>query len=68
MKSQKIKNSGIFENYKPKEKIVKCKDCGLEFTQKGTAKFKRKYCDKCSKKRKDDYANLWKVCANDCDD
>ena len=53
---------------KPKVKIVKCKDCGKEFEQKARARFPRKYCDKCSAKRKKDYANLWKVKASDCEE
>jgi hypothetical protein len=53
---------------KKKGKIVKCKDCSTKFEQKGSARYERKYCDKCSKKRKRDYENLWKVKAEDCDD
>ena len=53
---------------KKKEKKLKCKDCGAEFIQKATARFPRKYCDKCSKKRKKDYENLWKVKAKDCEE
>jgi len=48
--------------------MIKCSDCSKEFEQKATARYKRKYCDKCSKKRKKDYENLWKVKANDCED
>ena len=49
-------------------KKVKCRDCGKEFEQKKTARYARKYCEKCSKKRKKDYEGLWKVKAGDCDD
>jgi hypothetical protein len=50
------------------DKIIKCKDCGKEFVQKENARYKRKYCEKCSKKRKEDYDNLWKVSADECDE
>ncbi len=58
----------IINPKKKKDKKLKCKDCGAEFTQKATARFPRKYCDKCSKQRKKDYEDLWKVKAEDCDD
>ena len=58
----------IIDPKKKKPKQVKCKDCGTEFIQKATARFPRKYCDKCSKKRKKDYENLWKVKAEDCEE
>ena len=58
----------IIDPKKKKTKIVKCKDCGKEFEQKATARYQRKYCKKCSKKRKKDYENLWKVKASDCED
>ncbi len=58
----------IYVNPKPKVKIVKCKDCGKEFEQKVKARYPRKYCDKCSKQRKKDYENLWKVKAEDCEE
>ena len=68
VKSIKKENSGIFKNYKPKEKEKKCKDCGNTFIQKGTVRFERKYCEECSKKRKEDYENLWQVSADDCEE
>ena len=54
VKSIKKENSGIFKNYKPKTKVKKCKDCGKDFEQPGSARYERKYCSDCSKKRKDD--------------
>ena len=51
-----------------KAKKMKCKDCGKEFETKPNARYPRKYCDKCSKKRKKDYEALWKVKAEDCED
>jgi len=68
VRSIKTQNSGIFKNYAPKTKIKKCKDCGKEFEQKGGARYERKYCEKCSKKRKADYESLWKVTADNCDE
>lgn len=50
------------------EKQIKCKDCGKEFTAKISARYSRKYCDKCSKKRKEDYENLHSVKFEDCDE
>lgn len=50
------------------KKIIKCKDCGKEFEKSPNARYERKYCEKCSKKRKEDYDNLWKVSADECDD
>jgi|TARA_Y100000310_G_C20686953_1_gene819648 Zn finger protein HypA/HybF involved in hydrogenase expression len=49
-------------------KKIKCKDCKKEFEQKTNARYARKYCKKCSKKRKKDYADLWKVSADECED
>ncbi len=68
MKSLKKENSGIFKNYKPGVKIKTCKDCGRDFEQSKGARYERKYCVDCSKKRKEDYENLWKVTAEDCGD
>ena len=49
-------------------KKVACKDCGKEFETKVTSRFTRKYCDKCSKKRKVEYDNLYNVNFEDCED
>lgn len=68
MKSQKRQNSGIFKNYKPKIIKKKCKDCKTEFEQSKGARYEKKYCEKCSEKRKKDYDDLWKVKAEDCED
>ena len=53
---------------KVKKKKVKCKDCGKEFEVSPRARYSRKYCKKCSEKRKKDYENLWKVKAEDCEE
>ena len=58
----------IIEPKKKEPKKVKCRDCGKEFEQKATARFQRKYCSKCSAKRKKAYANLWKVKSEDCEE
>lgn len=50
------------------EKNVICKDCGKEFSAKVTSRYARKYCDKCSLKRKKDYDNLYSVKFEDCDE
>lgn len=48
------------------EKI--CKDCGKEFEEKKSARYPRKYCDKCSKKRKKDYEKIHLITADQCED
>lgn len=58
----------IIDPKKKKDVKKKCADCKKEFTQKGSSRYKRKYCDKCSKKRKKDYEDLWKVKAEDCEE
>ncbi len=50
------------------EKTLVCKDCKKEFVLKKTGRYARKYCDKCSKQRKKDYENLYKVKFEDCED
>lgn len=50
------------------KKVIKCKDCGKEFPKSENARYERKYCEKCSKKRKKDYDNLYKLTADDCDE
>ena len=49
------------------KKII-CKDCGKEFETKVSTRYTRKYCDKCSKKRKVEYENLYNVNVEDCED
>jgi hypothetical protein len=58
----------IYINNEGKVKKRICRDCKKEFEQKATARFPRKYCDACSKKRKEDYENLWQVTADECED
>ena len=40
-----------------------CRDCKKEFEAKSTygSRYPRKYCEKCSKKRKKMWDNQWKV-------
>ena len=49
------------------KKKIKCKDCAKEFEFK-PGKYTRKYCPKCSKQRKKDYDNLYKVTPGDCEE
>ncbi|MBI2630513.1 cytochrome C551 [Candidatus Pacearchaeota archaeon] len=51
-------------------KTIKCRDCGKEVEVKlsNNPRYKRKYCDKCSKERKKSWDNLWKVKIEDCED
>lgn len=56
-----------FDFYMAMKKVT-CKDCGKEFETNVTSRFSRKYCDKCSKKRKEDYDNLYSVEFEDCED
>jgi hypothetical protein len=53
---------------KPRLKKVKCFDCGKEFEVNSRARFPRKYCDACSKKRKKAWDNQWKVKFEDLED
>jgi hypothetical protein len=45
-----------------------CFDCKEEFEYETNSKYFRKYCDKCSKKRKKMWDNQWKVKYEDLDD
>jgi len=47
---------------------VKCKDCGKEIEINPRARFKRKYCPKCSAERKKAWGERWKVTIDDCED
>ncbi len=49
-------------------KIKECPDCGKEFEMDTRARYKRKYCKKCSKERKKAWDNQWKLKAEDMDD
>ncbi|MBU0906661.1 MAG: hypothetical protein KKD18_01940 [Nanoarchaeota archaeon] len=52
----------------PKPKKKKCFDCGAGFMTNPRARFKRKYCDACSKKRKKAWDNQWKIKFEDLED
>ena len=45
-----------------------CKDCKKEFEYKKTARYPRKYCDKCSAERKKEYENIHNITVNDCEE
>jgi hypothetical protein len=45
-----------------------CLECKKEFEVSPFARFPRKYCPKCSEKRKKQWANQWKVKYEDLDD
>jgi len=49
-------------------KKKKCFDCKTEFEFDSNARFQRKYCKKCSEKRKKMWDNQWKVKFEDLDD
>jgi hypothetical protein len=44
-----------------------CKDCKKEF-EYVKSRYVRKYCKKCSDKRKKDYENIHLIDAKDCED
>lgn len=48
--------------------LQKCFDCKKEFESKSNARFPRKYCPKCSAKKKKLWENQWKVKFEDLDD
>lgn len=49
-------------------KIVKCKDCEVEFETNPNARYPRKYCDKCSLERKEAYEKIDEIEFDDCED
>ncbi|MEK6927807.1 MAG: hypothetical protein AABX11_05230 [Nanoarchaeota archaeon] len=49
-------------------KKQKCFDCKKEFEVSPNARFKRKYCTDCGKKRKKMWENQWKVKFEDLPD
>jgi len=49
-------------------KTKKCKDCKKEFDVNPKARFERKYCDSCGKKRKKLWDEQWKIKFEDCED
>jgi NMD protein affecting ribosome stability and mRNA decay len=48
--------------------MKKCKDCGKEFEQKKTARYPRKFCEKCSAERKKAYDHIDEINIEDCED
>lgn len=48
--------------------LVNCKECGKEFKPQKGSKYKRTYCNKCSKQRKKDYQNIHLVTADECEE
>mgnify|MGYP001567015477 CR=1 FL=1 len=49
-------------------KTVSCRDCKKEFEINPNARYKRKYCDKCSAERKKAYDNIHLVKFEDSED
>jgi len=49
-------------------KTIKCGDCEAELEINTNARYKRKYCEKCSKKRKKLWDEQWKVKFEDLED
>ena len=51
---------------------IECKNCGKEVEVTQSLKFKRKYCDDCSKKNKKEWKdwkeNQWKLTIDDMED
>jgi len=45
-----------------------CKDCGKEFETPSYSRYPRKFCDKCSKKRKKAYENIHLITADKCEE
>jgi hypothetical protein len=47
-----------------------CRDCKQEFEVKSTynSRYPKKYCDKCAKERREAYADIHNVSADDCED
>ena len=50
------------------EKEIKCKDCGKKVIIETKSRFRRKYCEKCSKERKEAYAKIGEIKFEDCED
>jgi len=48
--------------------IKTCRDCKKEFEAKSNSRYPRKYCDKCSKERKEAYEDIHNVRVGDCED
>ncbi len=47
---------------------IKCGKCKVLFKLPEKSKYKRKYCDKCSKQRKKDYEKAYLITADECED
>jgi len=47
---------------------IKCKECGVLFNPPENSKYKRKYCNKCSKQRKKDYEKVYLITADECEE
>lgn len=50
------------------KKKIKCKECGKSFETNPRARYRRKFCDKCSKQRKKEYENIHLLTADQCED
>ncbi len=50
--------------------IRTCKDCKKEFEAKSSynSRFPKRYCDKCSKERRESYADIHNLKASDCEE
>ncbi len=74
VQQEKIKDKSKSESErisKSKKKMVKkkkCLECKKEFEFNPNARFVRKYCDVCSKKRKKMWDNQWKLKFEDFND
>jgi len=45
-----------------------CEECSRKFKPPEKSKYKRKYCNKCSKKRKKDYQNIHLITVDECEE
>ncbi len=50
------------------QKEIRCKDCNKTFEVNPNARYPRKYCDTCSKERKEAYAKIGEIKFEDCED
>jgi Zn finger protein HypA/HybF involved in hydrogenase expression len=50
------------------KKKIKCSDCGKEVEIETNTRYRRKYCDKCSKERKEAWENRHLIKFEDCED
>jgi hypothetical protein len=50
-------------------KVKTCRDCKKEFTPKSSfSRYPQKYCDKCAKERREAYADIHNISADDCEE